>query len=52
MPTRDEWRAVVGPKLTDEELDELIADIRRIISVYLDHYLEQVRQQERCSPKE
>lgn len=38
MPTRDEWRQVLGPSLTEKEVDEFIAGIQVIINQVLDEY--------------
>ncbi len=40
MPSLQEWREVLNwHDATDEELEEFVGEVRRIINVYLDHYL-------------
>lgn len=40
MPTRDEWRkALRNDRLTDQEVDEFVAGLRKIICRILDDYL-------------
>ncbi len=36
--TYDEWRQILGPTLTDKEIDEFLFNLRRFINTFLDEY--------------
>lgn len=38
MPTNEEWRRILGNRLTDEEVAEFAQGIRNIIGQFLDNY--------------
>lgn len=38
MPTNDEWRQILGPDISEKELDEFLVSLRGFIGAFLDDY--------------
>ncbi len=38
MPTNDEWRQILGERLTDAEVAEFAAGVRTLVAQFLDDY--------------